>query len=141
MKNIIQIHSKITSWRWYKESNVKSVFFHLIITACQSRCLQYDIFITRGQVVTSYRKLSKDLGLTVSQVRTSIKKLHNTGEVDIKNMKKFTIITLLNYESYQSKATNISSVSTKENNNQGFLSVAKKDDVWLEQLCMHNKLK
>ena len=32
--------------------------------------------------MTSLRKLASDLGMTVSQVRTSIKKLQQTGEID-----------------------------------------------------------
>ena len=36
----IKIHNKILKWKWYKEPLTKSVFFHLLITACQDKCFQ-----------------------------------------------------------------------------------------------------
>lgn len=127
-------------WRWYKEPLTKSVFFHLLITACQDKCLQNDALVTRGEVMTSYRKLAEDLGMTVSQIRTSLTKLNQTGEIDTIKSKRFTKIILLNYENYQADIIASGSLIKHENNNKVFLQMALKDVGWQEILCMHNKI-
>lgn len=90
--------------------------------------------------MTSYRKLAEDLGMTVSQVRTSITKLTQTGEIDTIKSKRFTKIILLNYENYQADIIASDELVKHENNNKIFLSMAKKDEGWQELLCMHNKI-
>jgi len=127
-------------WRWYKEPLTKSVFFHLLITACQDKCLQNDALVTRGEVMTSYRKLAENLGMTVSQIRTSLTKLSQTGEIDTVKSKRFTKITLLNYENYQADIIATDFLVKHENNNKMFLRMALKDIAWQEMLCMHNKI-
>ena len=140
MNHPIKIHRKILKWRWYKEPLTKSVFFHLLITACQDKCLQNDALVTRGEVMTSYRKLADDLGMTVSQIRTSITKLTQTGEIDTIKSKRFTKIILLNYENYQADITATPNFIKHENNNKVFLNMALKDLGWQEMLCMHNNI-
>ena len=102
--------------------------------------MQNDSLVTRGEVMTSYRKLADDLGMTVSQVRTSITKLTQTGEIDTIKSKRFTKIILLNYENYQADIIASDALVKHENNNKVFLSMAKKDQGWHEILCMHNKI-
>lgn len=102
--------------------------------------MQNDALVSRGEVMTSYRKLAEDLGMTVSQVRTSITKLTQTGEIDTIKSKRFTKIILLNYENYQADIIASDALVKHENNNKIFLSMAKKDEGWQELLCMHNKI-
>ena len=91
--------------------------------------------------MTSLRKLASDLGMTVSQVRTSLNKLQLTGEVDTVKSKRFTKIILLNYESYQADVIGTNHLVKHVNNNKVFYEMALKDIGWHEQLCMHNKIK
>lgn len=90
--------------------------------------------------MTSYRKLAEDLGMTVSQIRTSLTKLSQTGEIDTVKSKRFTKITLLNYENYQADIIATDFLVKHENNNKMFLRMALKDIAWQEMLCMHNKI-
>jgi len=119
----------------------KSVFFHLLLTACQDKCFQNDVLVGRGETMTSYRKLASDLGMTVSQIRTSLNKLSQTGEIDTIKSKRFTKVILLNYENYQADIIGTKHLVKHTNNNKVFYEMSLKDIGWHEQLCMHNKIK
>ena len=77
--------------------------------------------------MTSLRKLASDLGMTVSQVRTSIKKLQQTGEIDTIKSKRFTKIILLNYENYQADIIGTNHLVKHVNNNKVFYEMSLKD--------------
>ena len=74
---------------------------HLLLTASFKETKWRDTTIKKGQLVTSYKRLADDLGFTVQQVRTALKKLESTGEVTSKSTNKYTLITLVNWGKYQ----------------------------------------
>ena len=98
----VKIDRKITQWRWYHDANTFRVFFHLIITANYEDKDFETITIKRGERVISYPKLAVELGLSERNVRTAIKHLKDTGEVTVKSHSKFSIVTINNYNQYQS---------------------------------------
>lgn len=98
----VKIDRKITQWRWYHDANTFRVFFHLIITANYEDKDFETITIKRGERVISYSKLSNELGLTEQNIRTAIKHLKETGEVTVKSHAKFSVVTINNYNQYQS---------------------------------------
>lgn len=57
--------------------------------------------IPRGSFVTSLDSLAKELGLSVQEIRTALKRLISTGELTSKSTNKYRIITVVNYEMYQ----------------------------------------
>ena len=57
--------------------------------------------ILRGQLVTSVIKLSEQTGLSVGQVRVSLKHLKMTGEITSKAYSKYHVITIVKYDDYQ----------------------------------------
>ncbi len=91
---------KITDWGWYKNSNTKAVFLHLLLLANfeEKDYLGYKIQI--GQCVIGRKKLSADLGLSEMQIRVALKHLKKTKEITSKSYSKFTVITLLNFNKY-----------------------------------------
>jgi hypothetical protein len=72
------------------------------------------ILIKRGQHLTSLDAISAGSGLTKSQVRTSIKKLKSTHEIAHESNKQHTVITVINYNLYQSGDTQVSTPMTHE---------------------------
>lgn len=98
----VKIDRKITQWRWYHDANTFRVFFHLIITANYEDKNFETITIKRGERVISYPKLAAELGLSERNVRTAIKHLKETGEVTVKPHSKFSVVTVNNYNQYQS---------------------------------------
>ena len=105
LHGFIMLNRSILDWEWYDDVNTKSVFIHLLLTAAFKDGSWHGIDIRRGQVITSLPSLSAQLGLTKSQVRTALDHLKQTGEIADKPHSKFRIITLKNYDKFQTDST------------------------------------
>ena len=101
LSGFVKIHRKLVRWGWYQDNVVKGVFLHLLLTANFKDTPWMGRIIKKGQVVTSYKHLSDDLGFGVRQVRTAIDKLKSTGEVTCEPTNRYTVITVVNWEDYQ----------------------------------------
>lgn len=60
-----------------------------------------DVPVKRGQLITTYPRLSRELRLSVKSIRVALQHLKETGEVAVKTYTKFSLITVLNYDYYQ----------------------------------------
>lgn len=101
----ILIHRKMLAWEWYDDIYTCRLFLHLLITVNWYDEKWKGILIKRGQRIVSYNTLSQETKLTVRQVRTAIAHLKSTNEITM-NMtqsqsKKYSVITVLNYDLYQ----------------------------------------
>lgn len=101
LNGFIKVHRQLKQWGWYKDTVVKAVFIHLLLTASFKDVEWKGLVIKSGQLVTSNKHLAEDLDLSIQQVRTALKKLQNTGEITCEATNKFTVITLVNWEKYQ----------------------------------------
>lgn len=102
MEGYIKLHRKIIDWEWYTDVNTKCLFLHLMLMANHSDQKWRGETIKKGEFVTSLSHLSVQTGLSVQQVRTSLKKLQKTGDVTIKTTNKNTVIMVVKYDFYQS---------------------------------------
>lgn len=114
MAGWIKLDRGILDWGWYTDSNTMRVFLHLLLTAAFEDVEFKGTVIHRGEVVTSYQNLSKTLGITISQARTSIQHLKLTGEIASTEHPKFSVISVLNYDRYQSESQGESQASRKQ---------------------------
>jgi hypothetical protein len=108
-------------WEWYKDSNTTRLFLHCLLKANHKENKWQGILIKRGSFVTSYQTLALELGLTVQNIRTSIKRLNSTGELTHKSHSKYGIITINNYDRYQdvnSQTNSQLTVSQQSSNSQ-----------------------
>lgn len=96
-------YRKIMQWEWYTDVNVAHLFRHCVLKANHTEKTWQGIRIERGSFITSLQKLSTETGLTVKQVRTALEKLEKTGEVANFSTAKYRIITVKNYDYYQTK--------------------------------------
>ena len=119
----VKMHRKIFQWEWYKHPTVSRVFMHLIMKANHAPARWQGIEIKPGQMVTSYRHLADELGLSPEPVHRAIKKLKSTGEISVVPNARYSIITILNYAQYQETQTNskqsandIQTISKSNNN-------------------------
>ena len=159
MKGYIKLHRRILDWEWYKDSNTKSIFIHLLLNACYDNCRFMGTSVSRGEYITSLTRISSDLNIPIRQVRTAIKRLKQTGEIDTQTTNKYTKVTICNYESYQiddatskkkttrkrqtkdTQTTKINkNIIIKENNNNSFLKEALSNVSWVEVVCMQNSI-
>lgn len=168
MKGYIKLHRRILDWEWYKDNNTKTIFIHLLLNACYDNCRFMGNAVERGQYMTSLSRLSNDVNIPVRQVRTALKRLAITGEIDMQTTNKYSLITICNYESYQldeskrkTKATSkrqagdtqtthinkniIKKEKNKNNNiiihkNDEYLAECLLDASWQEVVCMQNSM-
>ena len=98
----IKLSRKITEWEWYSDINVSRLFIHLLISVNWKDGRFQGVEIPRGSMATSYNSLADQTGLSVMQIRTAVKKLNLTGEITVKQHPKFSVITVNNYNTYQS---------------------------------------
>ena len=98
----IKLNRKILDWEWYKDANTFKLFIHLLLTASVRDKKWQGITIKRGEVVTSLKSLSQQTGLSVQNVRTALNNLILTKCLTNKSHSKFRIISINNYNLYQS---------------------------------------
>ena len=114
----ITIYRKLVDWQWYKTPNMVHFFIHLLLKANHKDNFWEDIKIKRGQFITGRNSLAKDTGMSVQSVRTCIKRLKSTKEITIKSTKKYTIITISNFDKYQFPDNESNQVNNQEINHQ-----------------------
>ena len=102
MEGWIKLHRKLLTWQWFTNGNTLRLFIYLILAANHKKGKWQGVDIKPGQIVTGIHQLSIKTGLTERQTRTSLNHLKSTGELAIKTTNKNSIITICNYESYQS---------------------------------------
>ncbi len=117
----IKLDRNIVGWRWYQNANTFRVFIHCLISANIKDKDFESINVKRGQLVTSHEKLAEALKLSVQQVRTALEHLKSTGELTITRCSKFLLVTIENYDTYQTKQQSINNqitINQQSNNNQ-----------------------
>lgn len=89
-------------WEWYRDSNTKELFIHLLLLANHKEGRWEGQTVKRGQLITGRKSLATSLSLSEQQVRTSLSKLKSTSEITINSTNKFSLITINNYDLYNS---------------------------------------
>jgi len=89
-------------WPWYGNSACVHMYLHLMMKACYKSQPWQDITLERGELVTSLDRLSKELNISVKQVRTTLDKLQKTNFICRQGTNKYTRIKVLDYDFYQS---------------------------------------
>lgn len=106
MEGWISLYKKFVNWEWYQDTNVKSVFIHLLLLASYEDKKWQGRVVKRGQVIISSGNLASDLKLTRQQVRTALKKLQSTDEISVESTNKYLVLTIEKYSDYQSALQN-----------------------------------
>lgn len=97
----IKLHSKILNWEWYKDYKTKSLFIHCLLKANWQDGKYRGVKVPRGSFITGRKKLSEELGMSEQNIKTALNHLKSTNEITIKSTKKFSIISINNYDMYQ----------------------------------------
>lgn len=113
----IVLHRSILNWDWYGDKNTTLLFIHLILTANYSPVEWHGRRIEIGQRITSLSKLSQEISLSIKEIRTCLKHLQQTGEVACESTNQYTVITIKNYEKYQSRASATARERTNKKSN------------------------
>jgi len=118
LNGFIFLDRKFLTWRWYKDESVKSLFLHLLLTANFEDTEIEKITLKRGQVKTTIKDIAYELKSSEAKVRNDLLKIKMTGEITIKTTNKFSILTIVNYDTYQTKNNENNKQNSKQNNKQ-----------------------
>lgn len=101
MDGWIKAHRSLLDWEWHTDPNMVSLWMHLLVLANFEDKRWKGMVIKRGQLVTSISRLSETTGISQQSLRTCLAKLEQTQEINKQTTNKYTIITILKYDSYQ----------------------------------------
>lgn len=146
----VKLNRKILDWKWYQDGTTFRVFIHLILKANVFDNDFQNIKVHRGQLVTSYGRIASDLGfykgdkISVQPIRTAIKHLKTTGEINAEPISCGLLITINNYNTYQGENTYHSSHNNSANseltgNKQEVNSQLTEDKQQYNKLNKYNK--
>ena len=114
MAGFVIIHRDIMEWEWYQSPTVSRLYFHLILRVNYTDKKWQGILVKRGQLITSNEHLAIELKLSIQTIRTAIQKLKKGKYIGVETTNRYTLITLCNYDKFQSAP----SVFNKQSANQ-----------------------
>lgn len=109
----VKMYRSLLSWRWFTDAKTLQVWFWLLLKANIKPHGFEGITVNRGQVATSYASIASQTKSTYSQARTAISHLKCTGEIAVHRMSNFLVISILNYDSYQSVVADLNADSSQ----------------------------
>lgn len=98
----IKIDRNLLKWRWFTDTPTCIVWIYLLLQANYEDRDFLNITIRRGELVASLKRISEDTGLSERKIRTALTHLEATGEVTRKRHGKIVVISIPNYDRYQS---------------------------------------
>ena len=101
LNGYIKLFRKLVRWGWYQDNVVKGLFLHCLLCASYRDFSWMGEKMQAGQFITSLKNLAEELGFSVQQIRTAIKKLESTGEITSKSTNKYSLISIEKYNDYQ----------------------------------------
>lgn len=123
----IKIYRRLLEWQWSSSSNHIALFIHILLRANYKETKWRKETIAPGQLLTGSKQLSDWTGLSRMQIRKSLTDLVTSEEITIKTTNKYSIITILKWETYQSEQpTNNQQVTNKEPASNQQVTTSKK---------------
>lgn len=101
MSGWIKIHRKFLDWEWFNKSEAVHLFIYMLLKANHKEGKWQGIDIKRGQFISSLGNISNATGISLQTIRTILKKLEKTNEIELKSTSQYTIVTICKYECYQ----------------------------------------
>jgi len=97
----VKLHRQFKDWEWYNKSEMVHLFIHCLIKSNFKDSSFQGIECKKGSFITSLKHLSDETNISVQTIRTCLKKLQLTKEIEVKSTNKLTQITICNYDNYQ----------------------------------------
>ena len=114
----IKLHKKFIEWGWFHKSEMVHLFIYFLLKANHKPRYFEGHLIKTGSFVTGRNKIHSETGISSQTIRTCIERLKSTNEITIKSTKRFSIITINNYNAYQSKESETNQVINQVTNQQ-----------------------
>jgi hypothetical protein len=133
----IKIHRDIMEWQWYQKSYVLHLFIHLLLKANHNDGFWQGVLVKRGQLITGRDKLQQATGISEYCIKTGLKILQKSNSIIVKTSSKNSIITICNYDTYQSNVCENVQQSAQHNT----LEISKNPPTKRQQISTNNNNK
>ena len=97
----IKLPRNFVNWSWYHDANMVQLYLYLLLNANVYDVKYNDITIKRGECLVSLNTLSKETGISLKSLRTSLARLQRTKEIEYKKLKHGRIIILVDFNKFQ----------------------------------------
>ena len=114
MEGWIKLHRKFSDWEWFNISEMVHLFVFLLINANHQDGEWRGVIVKRGQILTGLNSLNKSTKISFQTLRTCLKRLEKTREINIQSTNKYSIITICKYEDYQGEQQAINKQTNKQ---------------------------
>ena len=107
MDGYIKIFRQIKDWAHFQEPSVLLVWLWLLVSVNFKDGYFHGKLVKKGEIITSFRKISEETGLSVNTIRTCLDKLKKSGEITQKKsensqISQYTHIIVNQFVKYQS---------------------------------------
>jgi DNA-binding transcriptional regulator YhcF (GntR family) len=117
MQGYIKLHRKILDNGVFEDAELLKVFVWCILKANTTSNMVYGRKVDIGQFITGRITASEELKIRPSTIYKRLQKLKRQGYIDLSSTTKNTLITVVNYKSYQleepKKKRNLQNVTDK----------------------------
>lgn len=105
MEGWIKLYRQFLEWEWFTRAEMVQLFLYFLLKANHEPAKWRGIDIKQGQFITSLDRISRETGLSIQTIRTSINRLKSTSEITVETTNRNTMITICNYSNYQEQKT------------------------------------
>jgi hypothetical protein len=101
MSGWIKLHRFLKDWEWYDDHNATRLLLHLLVSVNYEDKQWKGQTVKAGSIITSWESLSKEVGLSVKQIRLAMSKLESSKEVVRFTTNKWQAVTLVKWDKLQ----------------------------------------
>lgn len=94
----IKLNRNLLRWEWFDNNAALLVLVRLTLKAAWRDTEYQGVTLKRGQVITTLQEIMDENHITKQQARTTLERLEATRKITRTTTKKFSIITLLDYD-------------------------------------------
>jgi len=130
----VKIFRKFSEWEWFNISEMVHLFIYLLINANHQDGEWRGIKVKRGQILTGINSMNSDTKISIQTIRTCLKRLEKTNEINIQSTNKYSIITICKYEDYQGDQQTTNKQPNKQlTNNQQTTNYKQEEEEFKEE--------
>lgn len=101
MNGWITLYRQFLDWEWFDVDEMVRLFIFLLLSANHDDGEWRGNKIKRGQLITGINSIHEKTGISHQTIRTCLKRLEKTGEINRQTNNLFSVITICKYDEYQ----------------------------------------
>lgn len=102
MAGSVIVPKEVLYQEWYKSPVISRLYFHFLFEASYADLTNSRIQLKRGQLITSWDKLKAELNISIQKLRTALNEMEKNGMIEREVVNNQSVITIKNYEEFQS---------------------------------------